>query len=153
MAAFAPGEGPALRSMFSGFIPVTFIRHHNPLWYEQLVRKGVIRPVNHQYPFLKEPAMNIKTIASAVLAAVVLCAAPAFADGKMNLNTATEQELSANPAVGPELAKGIVEFRENVGDIKSMDELLEVKGVTPEVLEKLKQAVTVEAIEGAECSC
>ena len=90
--------------------------------------------------------MNIKTIASAVLAAVVLCAAPAFADGKMNLNTATEQEL-------PELAKGIVEFRENVGDIKSMDELLEVKGVTPEVLEKLKQAVTVEAIEGAECSC
>ena len=30
--------------------------------------------------------MNIKTIASAVLAAVVLCAAPAFADGKMNLN-------------------------------------------------------------------
>ena len=85
--------------------------------------------------------MNIKTIASAVLAAVVLCAAPAFADGKMNLNTATEQELSANPAVGPELAKGIVEFRENVGDIKSMDELLEVKGVT------------VEAIEGAECSC
>ena len=66
--------------------------------------------------------MNIKTIASAVLAAVVLCAAPAFADGKMNLNTATEQELSANPAVGPELAKGIVEFRENVGDIKSMDE-------------------------------
>ena len=92
--------------------------------------------------------MNIKTIASAVLAAVVLCAAPAFADGKMNLNTATEQELSANPAVGPELAKGIVEFRENVGDIKSMDELLEVKGVTPEVLEKLKQAVTVEAIEG-----
>ena len=80
--------------------------------------------------------MNIKTIASAVLAAVVLCAAPAFADGKMNLNTATEQELSANPAVGPELAKGIVEFRENVGDIKSMDELLEVKGVTPEVLEK-----------------
>ena len=38
--------------------------------------------------------MNIKTIASAVLAAVVLCAAPAFADGKMNLNTATEQELS-----------------------------------------------------------
>ena len=28
--------------------------------------------------------MNIKTIASAVLAAVVLCAAPAFADGKIH---------------------------------------------------------------------
>ena len=109
-----------------------------------------------QYPPLPRPPAPPPhgiSIASPILAAVVLCAAPAFADGKMNLNTATEQELSANPAVGPELAKGIVEFRENVGDIKSMDELLEVKGVTPEVLEKLKQAVTVEAIEGAECSC
>lgn len=50
--------------------------------------------------------MNIKTIASAVLAAVVLCAAPAFADGKMNLNTATEQELSANPRRGPRAGQG-----------------------------------------------
>ena len=153
MAAFAPGEGPALRSMFSGFIPVTFIRHHNPLLGTNSSCAKGLSVQKPPIPFPKEPAMNIKTIASAVLAAVVLCAAPAFADGKMNLNTATEQELSANPAVGPELAKGIVEFRENVGDIKSMDELLEVKGVTPEVLEKLKQAVTVEAIEGAECSC
>ena len=64
-----------------------------------------------------------------------------------------EARRAAVVSAGTELAKGIVEFRENVGDIKSMDELLEVKGVTPEVLEKLKQAVTVEAIEGAECSC
>ena len=49
--------------------------------------------------------MNIKTIASAVLAAVVLCAAPAFADGKMNLNTATEQELSRQSRQGPELLR------------------------------------------------
>ena len=57
--------------------------------------------------------MNIKTIASAVLAAVVLCAAPAFADGKMNLNTATEQELSAKPSVGTELAKGTQDHHGN----------------------------------------
>ncbi|MFR1533353.1 MAG: hypothetical protein ACLSTO_06765 [Bilophila wadsworthia] len=42
----------------------------------------------------------------------------------MNLNTATEQELSANPA-GAELAKGIVEFRETWATSKH-DELLEV---------------------------
>ena len=38
MAAFAPGEGPALRSMFTGFVPEDFARRHNPLW--SAVRKG-----------------------------------------------------------------------------------------------------------------
>lgn len=42
MAAFAPGEGPALRSMLSGMIPIGFIRHHNPLWYKELIRDGKI---------------------------------------------------------------------------------------------------------------
>lgn len=44
MAAFAPGEDPALRSMFSGMVPVDFIRHHNPLWYKALVQDGTVPP-------------------------------------------------------------------------------------------------------------
>lgn len=36
MAAFAPGEAPALRSMFTGFIPLEHVRHHNPLWFKKL---------------------------------------------------------------------------------------------------------------------
>jgi len=36
MAALAPGEGPALRSMFTGFVPREYVRHHNPLWFRQL---------------------------------------------------------------------------------------------------------------------
>ena len=40
MAALAPGEGPALRSMFTGFVPEHHIEHHNPLWYEALKKDG-----------------------------------------------------------------------------------------------------------------
>jgi formate dehydrogenase subunit gamma len=40
MAAFAPGERPALISMFTGLVPVSFIRHHNPLWYKKLRKQG-----------------------------------------------------------------------------------------------------------------
>ena len=40
MAALAPGEGPALRSMFTGFVPEHHIEHHNPLWYEELKKEG-----------------------------------------------------------------------------------------------------------------
>ena len=36
MAALAPGEGPALRSMFTGFVPKAFAKIHNPLWYKKL---------------------------------------------------------------------------------------------------------------------
>lgn len=39
MAALAPGEGPALRSMFTGFVPRKFVEHHNPLWNEEILEK------------------------------------------------------------------------------------------------------------------
>lgn len=42
MAALAPGEAPALKSMFIGTVPVEHIKHHNPRWYEQLQERGVI---------------------------------------------------------------------------------------------------------------
>ena len=43
MAALAPGEAPALRSMFSGYVPEEHVRHHNPLWYEELEEQGKLR--------------------------------------------------------------------------------------------------------------
>jgi formate dehydrogenase subunit gamma len=44
MAALAPGEGPALRSMFTGFAPAEFVRRHNPLWYAKLAERKGERP-------------------------------------------------------------------------------------------------------------
>jgi formate dehydrogenase subunit gamma len=34
MASLAPGERPAFISMFTGYVPEDFARHHNRLWYE-----------------------------------------------------------------------------------------------------------------------
>jgi formate dehydrogenase subunit gamma len=34
MASLAPGERPAFVSMFTGYVPEDFARHHNRLWYE-----------------------------------------------------------------------------------------------------------------------
>lgn len=39
MAALAPGEGPALRSMFTGTVPASFAEHHNPLWHAEAINK------------------------------------------------------------------------------------------------------------------
>lgn len=51
MAAFAPGEGPALRSMLSGMISVNFVYHHNPLWYKELVKSGKIPNASRSTPY------------------------------------------------------------------------------------------------------
>lgn len=97
--------------------------------------------------------LHLKTLAIAAML-VATCAFGAMAEGtKLNLNSATEQELAAVPGVGAELAKLIVDYRSDVGDLKDMDELLEVKGMTPDKLEEIKKGVTLEAIEGNECSC
>ena len=40
MAALAPGEGPALRSMLTGLVPLEHVRKHNPLWYAELKQSG-----------------------------------------------------------------------------------------------------------------
>ncbi|WP_411373373.1 helix-hairpin-helix domain-containing protein [Arthrobacter sp. MPF02] len=62
---------------------------------------------------------------------------------KVNLNTAGVAELDALPKVGPVLAQRIVDWREEHGAFKSVDELDAVDGVGPKMLESLLPLVTV----------
>ncbi|MGM7778617.1 helix-hairpin-helix domain-containing protein [Arthrobacter sp. KNU-44] len=65
------------------------------------------------------------------------------AGGKLNLNTATVEELDALPKVGPVLAKRIVEWREQHGPFASVEDLDAVDGVGPKMMETLLPLVTV----------
>lgn len=60
---------------------------------------------------------------------------------RINLNTATEQELEALPGVGPKLAKQIVAARQQK-PFTSVEDLDRVPGVGPKMLEKLRDRVT-----------
>ena len=64
---------------------------------------------------------------------------------RVDVNTAGEVELQALPRVGPALAKRIVEYRKQVGTIKTVDELANVKGIGVKMLEVLRPLVTVSA--------
>jgi competence protein ComEA len=64
---------------------------------------------------------------------------------KLNFNVATADELEALPEIGAVLADRLVRFRHyKGGKLRSLDELLEVKGITPERLSVLKAYLTVE---------
>ena len=59
-------------------------------------------------------------------------------DGIVNLNEASESELEALPGVGPATAKAIVDYRSQHGRFRSVDDLLNVRGIGPAKLEQIK---------------
>ncbi|MCU1548934.1 MAG: hypothetical protein JWO29_1885 [Arthrobacter sp.] len=68
-------------------------------------------------------------------------AAPA--GGKIDLNTASVEELGTLPRVGPVLAQRIVDWRKQHGRFKAVEELDAVDGVGPKLLETLLPLVRV----------
>ena len=63
--------------------------------------------------------------------------------GKINLNTATTEELDTLPGIGPALAQRIIEYREANGPFESIEGIINVSGIGEVTFEKLKDRITV----------
>jgi competence protein ComEA len=59
-------------------------------------------------------------------------------DGSVDVNTADAAELAAVPGIGRAVASRIVELREREGSFASLDELLDVAGMTQSRLERAR---------------
>ncbi len=64
---------------------------------------------------------------------------------KMNINTASVEELRGLPGVGKTVAERIVSYREANGPFKSPEDLIKVKGIGQKKLEKILPLITVES--------
>ena len=62
---------------------------------------------------------------------------------QVDLNTATVEQLVTLPGVGKKKAAAIIDYRTKNGKFKSVDELVNVKGVGEKMLAKLKGQVKV----------
>lgn len=67
----------------------------------------------------------------------------ATSHGKVNLNTASVEELQTLPKVGPKLAQRIVDWRNQSGPFRSVSDLDAVPGIGPTLLASLEPLVTV----------
>ena len=76
---------------------------------------------------------------------LAVTAAPAVmaADGKININAASVDELTQLQKVGPKTAERIVAYRQAHGPFKTIDDLKNVKGVGDKILELNKERITI----------
>lgn len=64
-------------------------------------------------------------------------------DGKINLNKATKEELMTLPGVGASRADSIIQYRNENGGFKSIEEIMQISGIKEGLFEKIKDLIKV----------
>ena len=67
------------------------------------------------------------------------------AEGKVNINTASKEELKILSGIGDSKADSIIQYRETCGAFRSIEELMNVEGIKEGTFEKIKDRITVNA--------
>ena len=62
---------------------------------------------------------------------------------KINLNSATAEQLQSLPGIGPAIAKSIVDHRTKVGKFSRIEEIINVKGVGEKKFQKIKDRLVI----------
>ena len=65
------------------------------------------------------------------------------AAAQVNLNSATMAQLQTLPGIGPATAQRIMDYREQTGSFKKIEELMNVRGIGEVSFLKLKALVTL----------
>ncbi|MDD4883682.1 helix-hairpin-helix domain-containing protein [Sulfuricurvum sp.] len=66
-----------------------------------------------------------------------------FAFGVVNINKANSAQLQTINGIGPTKAQEIIKYRKAHGGFKNINELVNVKGIGPKTVAKLKSQVSV----------
>ena len=72
-----------------------------------------------------------------------LVVSPVFAAEMININRATQTQLETLKGIGPSTAMAIIEYREQTGAYKSVDDLVNVKGIGDKKLIQIMEQVVV----------
>ena len=82
-------------------------------------------------------------MAALLVSGTAMAAGKPAPTAKVNLNTASVEQLTTLPGVGPKLAARIVEYRQKSGAFRSTQELINVKGVGEKSFAKIEAWLSV----------
>jgi len=82
-------------------------------------------------------------MAALLVSGTAMAAGKPAPTAKVNLNTASVEQLATLPGVGPKLAARIVEYRQKSGTFRSTQELINVKGVGEKNFAKIEPWLSV----------
>ena len=84
-----------------------------------------------------------RTLCILVCVMVTLCALPAMGSAtKVNINTASKEQLTTLKYVGDTLADRIIEFRKST-PFTNIEDIMKVKGIGPKAFEANKDQIVV----------
>lgn len=72
---------------------------------------------------------------------------PASAAAKVDLNTATGEELESLPGVGPRTSELIIEYRKEHDGFEKIEELMNVRGIGERTFLRLRSLITVTPVK------
>ena len=84
-------------------------------------------------------------LASILIMLFVLISTPVFSatDLKVNINTATLDQLATLKMIGPAYSKRIVEYRETMGPFEKPEDIMYVKGISEKIFEMNKDRIVI----------
>ena len=87
----------------------------------------------------------MKKFVAVALLFMVCLTLPVFAstDGKVNINTATQEELGTLKMIGPAYSKRIIEYRETMAPFEKPEDIIYVKGISDKIFEMNKDRIVV----------
>jgi competence protein ComEA len=62
---------------------------------------------------------------------------------KLDINTATAEQLEALPQIGPVMATRIVDYRAEHGPFRTIEGIMDVSGIGPKTFEAIRDLITV----------
>ncbi|MFH1287198.1 MAG: helix-hairpin-helix domain-containing protein [bacterium] len=66
-----------------------------------------------------------------------------LSDKKININSASIQELESLIGIGPKIAAKIINYREKHGEFKSIEDIKKVRGIGKKKFNKMKDNISV----------
>lgn len=92
----------------------------------------------------KAPAEKTQTEKTQTAQTEAALPAEAPVPAKVNINTATAEELTSLPKIGPSRAESVIAYRTEHGSFSSVSEIMNVSGIGEGIFNEIKDLITVD---------